>query len=398
MILMKIISAKSSFNLILCPILSLTVIMCSARTNNDNNQIQIVEETEFNDSAHHWYDINDEEKTIIPKSDQKKYAPTEIIKIADNILLYQKTNGGWPKNYDMQAILSEEQKNALLKSRNELNTTFDNGATYSQMNYLAKVYSQTKIEKYKQAFVKGLQFVLSAQYDNGGWPQFYPDRSGYRKYITFNDGAMVGIMNGLRKIALHKKEFSFIDDTLYEKVKSSYLKGIECILSCQIYENGKLIAWCQQHDNIDFRPQKARTFEPASISNGESSAIVKFLMSIENPDEKIIKSVTSAIRWFEDSRIYGIRVEEVKADKVDYMYHSTELDKIIVVDSKAKPVWTRFYELGTHRPMFCNRDGKVVFSLSEVERERRTGYAWYVYDPQEVLDLYPAWAKKWVRE
>ena len=77
------------------------------------------------------------------------------------------------------------------------------------------------------------------------------------------------------------------------------------------------------------------------------------------------------------------------------MYHSTEYDKVVVQDSNAPPIWTRFYELETHKPLFCNRDGTVVYSLNEVERERRTGYAWYVYDPQEILDLYPAWLERW---
>ncbi len=35
---------------------------------------------------------------------------TEIIKIADNILLFQRDNRGWPKNCDMQAILTDGQK------------------------------------------------------------------------------------------------------------------------------------------------------------------------------------------------------------------------------------------------------------------------------------------------
>jgi hypothetical protein len=33
--------------------------------------------------------------------------------------------------------------------------------------------------------------------------------------------------------------------------------------------------------------------------------------------------------------------------------------------------------------------------MAEVERERRTGYAWYIDWPQEVLDLYPKWKKKY---
>ena len=71
--------------------------------------------------------------------------------------------------------------------------------SHSQLNYLLTVYSSTEIEKYKSAFLQGIEFVLSAQYKNGGWPQFYPDTTGYRKFITFNDGAMIGIMKLLQK-------------------------------------------------------------------------------------------------------------------------------------------------------------------------------------------------------
>ena len=394
---MKNRSTESCFNSMLYIILSLTFISCAARTNIGENQIKIVDTTEFNDSAHHWYDINDESKIIEPLPEQKRYSTSEVKEIADNILLFQKSNGGWPKNYDMRAILTEEQKKALFEAKDELNTTFDNGATHSQLNYLAKAYSLTKIEKYNDAFLHGIEYVLSAQYNNGGWPQFYPDLSSYRKYITFNDGAMIGIMKLIQRIVNRSKEFSFIEDSLYGEIKTAYEKGIECILNCQIVDNGELTAWCQQHDNVDFRPQNARSFEPIAICNGESSAIVKFLMSIENPDERIIKSINSAVKWFEDSRIYGIRVEEIKVDKVDYIYHTTDRDMIVVEDSNAKHIWTRYYELVKHKPIFCNRDGKVVYTLSEVERERRTGYAWYVYDPQEVLDSHPAWLKKWVK-
>lgn len=376
---------------------TLVFIGCAANKSINKDKVQTIDTREFYDSAHHWYDINDEIKIISPNSDQKRYSSNEIEKIADNILLFQKSNGGWPKNYDMLAILSDEQKVAVLKSKAELNTTFDNGATHSQLSYLAEAYFLTQKDNYKKAFINGLSFILSAQYANGGWPQFYPDTSGYKKYITFNDGAMTGIIKLLQNIVNRPNEFSFLGSVIFNQINNSFEKGIECILNCQINENGKVTAWCQQHDNIDFHPQNARSFELASICNGESSSIVKFLMSINNPNERIIKSIKSAVKWFENSRIYGIRVDEIKAEKTDYIFHSTESDKVVVEDSNAKPIWTRFYELDTHRPMFCNRDGKIVYSLAEVERERRTGYAWYVYDPQEVLDSYPAWINKWVK-
>jgi len=354
--------------------------------------------SQFYDSSHHWYDIHDEERMIEPLPDQQQYDPSEVTKIADNILLFQKNNGGWPKNYDMRAILIEEQKTSVMKGKNETNTTFDNGGTYSQINYLAYAYTKTKIEKYKNACIQGIEFTLKAQYENGGWPQFYPDKSGYRKYITFNDGAMVGIMEVLHKIVNGSKEFSFLDDEICYRVKTAFDKGIDCILKCQIEENGVKNVWCQQHDEIDFHPQNARSFEPAAICNGESAGIVKLLMSIDNPSEEIINSVQSAVRWFEESRINGIRVDWVDSTHADFVYHSTDKDRVVVEDPDAPPIWARFYELGTHKPLFCRRDGEIVYSMKEVERERRTGYAWYVDWPQEVLDLYPEWQLKFTKD
>ena len=352
----------------------------------------------FYDSAHHWYDIHDEDRMINPLPDQKRYSPSEIRMIADNIIMFQKNNGGWTKNYDMQAVLTKEQKQAVINAKDETNTTFDNGATYSQVQYLADVYTKTKDDKYKDVCIKGINFILEAQYDNGGFPQFYPDRSGYRKYITFNDGAMIGVMELLYRISENAPEFSFIDEELHDKVKKAFNKGIDCILKCQIVENGVKTAWCQQHDNVDFHPQNARTFEPAAICNGESTGIVFLLMQINNPSVEVINSIQGAIKWFEESKIYGIKVIQVDSSHADYMYHSTDKDKVVAEDPDAPPIWTRFYEPVTHKPLFCRRDGKLVYSLAEVERERRTGYRWYIDWPEFVLKLYPAWQKKWAPE
>ena len=108
----------------------------------------------FYDSNHHWKDITDHEQVILPNKDQQSYKPTEVRKIANNILLYQQPNGGWPKNYDMLAILTKEQKQVLIEHKDSNNTTFDNGATYSQIEYLAKAYSKTGDPEYKNAALR----------------------------------------------------------------------------------------------------------------------------------------------------------------------------------------------------------------------------------------------------
>ena len=88
-------------------------------------------------------DITDHEQVIVPSKDQKSYQPANVREIADNILLYQQPNGGWPKNYDMLAILTDDQKKILAEHKDSNHTTFDNGATYTQIEYLAKAYSIT---------------------------------------------------------------------------------------------------------------------------------------------------------------------------------------------------------------------------------------------------------------
>ena len=358
---------------------------------NSNNEIDI---SGFFDSAHHWYDITDNAQTFLPLKDQKRYKPTQVKKIADNILLYQQKNGGWPKNYDMLAILTNKQKAIIKEGRDSLHTGFDNGATYSQVEYLAKAYEKLKDEKYKEACLTGIKYILSAQYDNGGWPQFYPDTSGYRKFITFNDDAMVGIMNVLHHIVQNNSDYSFVDKVIRMKVEKAFDKGIDCILKCQIVENGKPTVWCQQHDNIDFHPQHARAFELPSKCGEESTGIVLLLMSIDHPNQDIISSVKDAVNWFKKSEIHGIRVKRIQAPEIIFKYRKSHTDKIVVNDSTAPPIWARFYSLKYNKPFFTDRNGIPVDSLSKIGRERRDGYSWYTYEPQKVLDAYSKWLRR----
>lgn len=350
----------------------------------------------FGDSMRHWYGIHDDGNIINPKTNQPRYPETEITKIADNILLYQRNNGGWPKNYDMQAILTTEQVDSLLKTKGQNHATFDNSTTYTHIEYLAQVYNLTHIEKYKDACLKGIGFVLEAQYPNGGWPQCFPlEKGNYSRCITFNDGAYIGIMGILEKIVNGDPDFSFIGNEVREKAKLSYEKGLECILKMQIVDQGKLTVWCQQHDEIDLSPAWARAFEPPSICNGESAPVVLFLMSIEKPDQKIIESVQSAVKWFQVSKIYNTRVKIVPASPEKSQWRTSTSDRVVVADSLAPPIWTRYYELGTEKPLFCDRNSKFLYSMAEVSRERRNGYAWYTYAPQEVLDKHQEWQNKW---
>lgn len=381
-----------SYRFFLCSIVFLLMPFCSLLA---QQKFDIENVSGFYDSKHHWLDIADKDKVVTPLKDQQYYKPADVREIAGNILLYQQPNGGWAKNYDMLAILTDDQKKKLAEHKDAEHTSFDNGATYTHTEYLAKAYSLTGDTRYKDAALRGIQFILKSQYDNGGWPQFYPDASGYRKYITFNDGAMIGIVTVLQHIVDGEPYYSFLDNDTKEKAAKAYWKGIDCILKCQIEENGKLTAWCQQHDNVTLKPANARTFELASKSSQESAQLVAFLMQIGNPTPEIINAVNSAVAWFKKVQVKGVRIKTITAEPATFQFHSSNNDRVVVQDPAAPPVWTRYYELETDKPLFANRDGKVVYQLSDVARERRTGYSWYGYGPAKIINVeYPKWLEK----
>lgn len=323
------------------------------------------------------------------------YGSTEALRVADNVLLYQRNSGGWPKNINMARRLSEEDKDRIRRDKDKEDATLDNGATHMQIHYLARVYDATGLERFKKACLKGVDYLLKAQYPNGGWPQFYPlqGHPEYSKYITFNDGAMIGAMTVLRDVAEKKSHYAFVDEDRRKKAEKAVRKGIECILKCQIIVDGKRTVWCQQHDEKTFEPRPARVYEKVSLCGLESVGVVGFLMSVDNPTVEIIEAVQGAVAWFDRVKLTGIR-QVRKPDGSDFGY-----DRVVIEDAMAPPLWARFYEIGTNRPIFCGRDGKIKYSLAEIEQERRTDYSWYGDWPTTLLtEDYPAWQKKWAPE
>jgi len=327
---------------------------------------------------------------IIKDKESAWFASNEAKLVAENVLLYQRNIGGWPKNIQMQTQLTEAEKQKLIALKSSTkDVTTDNGATYQEMLFLSKMYAQVQDERYQKAFLAGLDYILEAQYENGGWPQFYPLKKGYYTHITFNDDSMVNILNVL-KHCIDKTDYYSIkpSEATIERAKIAFDKGIDCILKTQYNQNGVLTAWCAQHDEVTLLPANARAYELASLSGKESAKIVLLLMSIENPSPEIITAVNSAVAWFEKTKITDLREERVAVP------NSKIMEKVMVKDLNATPLWARFMELEDNTPFFCDRDGIKKSSIAEIGQERRTGYAWYTNEPKEVLKKYPSWKKK----
>ncbi len=326
-------------------------------------------------------------QNMIHNKESKWFATDEAKQIAENVLLYQRDIGGWPKNVQMHHPLSKEQKEELLlKKKTNEGATTDNGATIQELLFLSKIYGQTKREAYKKAFLKGVDYILEAQYDNGGWPQFYPLRKGYYTHITYNDDSMVNIMKLLKALIDDSGVYTIKPfEAQLQKITTAFNKGIDCILKTQYKQNGVLTAWCAQHDEVTLEPADARSFELKSLSGAESAHIVLLLMSIENPSKDIINAINSAVTWFEKVKITGLRKDRI------YNGVGKIVDKRMIPDETAPAIWARFMNLEDNKPFFCDRDGIKKWKLEDIGDERRNGYAWYKSDPQLVLDAYPIW-------
>ncbi|HMV51043.1 MAG TPA: pectate lyase [Blastocatellia bacterium] len=309
------------------------------------------------------------------------YAGAEALSVAENVLLFQREIGGWPKNTELAESLSPAKRAEVIDLKEQNDSTMDNGATTTQMIYLARVFNATKQPQFKAGFLKGLDYLLKAQYANGGWPQYYPRLTGYYKHITFNDDAMIHVLTLLRDVARKDTAYAFVDEARQRKAAQAVQKGIDCILKTQVKVGGKLTVWCAQHDEITLAPANARAYEKISLSGSESVGIVRFLMEIENPGKAVAESIEAAIAWFGATKLTGINVIE-KPDASQ----PKGFDRVVTLDANAKPLWARFYEIGTNRPIFCGRDGIIKYSLAEIEYERRNGYSWYTNAPAGLLD------------
>ena len=320
--------------------------------------------------------------------------------IADNLVSFQTPAGGWCKNTDYArgvrapGEMFGAQTGSVFLGTNDFDQsrevkweyvgTFDNDATTTELRFLAQVIAATKgnTDDLKKSFARGLDYIFAAQFPNGGWPQVWPLQGGYHDAVTFNDDAMLHVVEFLRDVAGGKNEFSVVPPDLRARADASWKCGVDCLLAAQIVVNGKRTVWCQQHDAITLQPASARNYEMPSAASSESATIVLFLMQLPNPTPAEITAVHAAVAWFEKTKI------ENKAFRVV----GKESRKLVDAPGNG-PLWARYYEIGTDRPIYGDRDKSIHDDVNELSRERRKGYGWFKDTPKRVLEHSKIWAK-----
>lgn len=270
--------------------------------------------------------------------------------VGANVMAHQIENGAWPKNINFFRL---ENDGAAAPSSLEA-ATIDNGATTTEIRFLMRLFAATGDSLCLESALRGVRYLLSMQYDNGGFPQYFPRRDHYHARITFNDDAMVSVLRLLREVSLRRAPYGPFPLELSVEAAAAVDKGVACILACQYVQHGVRTVWAQQYDEHTFQPAPARSFELAGLCSAESAAIVEFLQTVSADHPEVLPAIDDAIKWFRAHQLPDGR-------------------------------WARFYTLEDNRPFFCGRDGVMRFSLDEIEEERRNGYSWYNTRPAKLL-------------
>jgi PelA/Pel-15E family pectate lyase len=211
------------------------------------------------------------------------------------------------------------------------NATFDDSSSSDACRYLLRFYLEKRDATAKAALDRAIDFVLRAQYPNGGWPQRFPRTDefhhdglpDYTGYITFNDDVTGGNVDLLIEC------YQALGDT---RLLDPIRRGMDVFLATQ--GPASQPAWSLQH-STDLKPAGARTYEPPSYATHTTAANIRYLLKFYRltGDPKYLARIPEALAWLDAVRL----PPEVSAPRG--ATHPT------------------FVEIGTNRPLYIHRQG-----------------------------------------
>ncbi len=328
------------------------------------------------------------------------YATAEAKHIGDVIVSFQTPGGGWSKNMSMAGAarvpgqsyapnnLSRYLDPTDFDTPRDPNwnyiSTLDNDSTNTEIRFLALVATANpgrEGDAYRASYLRGIHYLLNAQFPNGGWPQVWPLEGGYHDAITYNDNAVTESAESLTNAASGKAPYAFVPDDLRKQAAAAAAHALECLLATQIVVDGKPTIWPQQQDALTLEPVSARNYEPAALASGESADLLLYLMSLPSPNAAAQASIVAGADWLKSHAVYG---QTYTGDRT--------AGRKLVATPGAGPIWSRYYSL-TGKSIFGDRDKTVHDDVNDLSLERRNGYAWWSNGPQRALNAYADWSK-----
>lgn len=328
------------------------------------------------------------------------YGSPAALRVADNIVSFQTPAGAWGKNQPRDRPVRLRGQEFVAGSNSKYSTpgdfdkarepewnyvgTIDNGATVTEIRFLAKVARQlpeAAAAPYRNSLLKGLDYLFRAQFPNGAWPQVWPLQGGYHDAVTLNDNALVEVAELMGDVARKGEEFSTLPKALREQAALAEGRAIDSLLLTQVSVKGRKLFWAQQYDALTLLPVAARNYEPAALSSAESARVLNYLMALPNPSAAVVEAVEAGVASLRSSAIEGMAW--VKLDDAR--------GRQLRPDPGAGKLWARYYDPETLRPVFGDRDKSLHDDVNEISKERRNGYAWFGVGPVGVFEAYSRW-------
>ncbi len=329
------------------------------------------------------------------------YATAEARRIGNTVVSFQTPAGGWSKNQDRGgAPRLRGQRYANDAETMEVGTgnfdapadrfwtfvgTIDNGATTTEIRFLARLAAAlpgSDGDRYRASAVKGVRYLLNAQYPNGGWPQVWPLEGGFHDGITFNDNAVAQVAMLLEEVG-EADGYRFVPAGLRARARSAATRVTAMILRAQVRVDGRLTGWPQQVDALTLAPISARNYEPRSIASGETTDILMFLMREPKPSPAVRAAIDAGVAWLKATAVHDVAFTRVGSE-----------GRKLIPRPGAGPLWSRNYDLVTGRPIFGDKDKSIHDDVNDLSPGRRNGYSWWVAMPARVIAAYPAWQSR----
>lgn len=305
----------------------------------------------------------------LTQQDEKWYASDEGKEQLDCILSWQSERGDWPQ--------LEVDAKPFAGDRDEIQGTFKDQATTDPLRKLARAFQLTGRQEYKQAFEKGLDLILECQHESGGWPECGTPNKKESRPIAFVDNSMVSVMELLRDLS-SRDQFAFLDSDRRKRAAQALANGVECIRKCQIVSDGVASIWCGTYHAQSLEPVK-QSKSAALLRTAESSRILVFLMSIEEPSLEVIEVVQSGIRWLDENMIEGFR------------YRQGAKKPALTKDPSATHLWSKLYQIGTSKPAFIESNDSLKFDVNKLSKKQRKDVAWYGVAGKVAIEAYESW-------
>jgi PelA/Pel-15E family pectate lyase len=332
--------------------------------------------------------------------DDAWYATPEARHVADNIVSFQTPAGGWGKNQDRSGPVRQKGQDYVPNNVSQFLTpgdfdkpkepewnyvgTLDNNATTTELRFLDRVIKAgAPGEAYRESFVRGVRYLLAAQFPNGGWPQVWPLEGGYHDAVTYNDDAVTLAAQVLTAVGENKGgDYRFVPAALRRRSAAAAKRALDCILATQIVAGGKRTVWAQQYDALTLAPVSARNFEPPALSSEESADLLEYLMSLPHPSPRLVATIRAGAWWLKDEAVFGEA----------WSGRDTAQGRELVAQQGAGPIWPRYIDAATGRAEFGDRDKTLHDDVGELTRERRNGYNWYNTAPVKTLQEFESWS------